>query len=153
MEIRAKLADLAEGGLKKGHFLVDVIASARNLSKITVIIDGDHGVTIDDCTELSRAMSAKLDEQDFGQGRYVLEVTTPGLDQPLKLKRQYTKNIGRRLKVHRSDKSIISGKLVRVDASGIVLLQEVKEGKILSESEIQVPFDGIEKAFIVISFN
>lgn len=153
MEIQAKLADLVVGSLKKGHFLVDVIASARNLSKITVVIDGDQGVTIDDCSELSRALSAKLDEQDFGQGRYVLEVTTPGLDQPLKLKRQYSKNIGRSLKVHRSDKSILSGKLVRADASGIVLMQEVKEGKIRKESEIEVAFDNIEKAFIVISFN
>jgi ribosome maturation factor RimP len=153
MEIQAKLADLAAGSLKKGHFLVDVIASAKNLSKITVIIDGDQGVTIDDCGELSRAMSAKLDEQDFGQGRYVLEVTTPGLDQPLKLRRQYTKNIGRSLKVHRRDKSINIGKLIKADASGIVLMQEVKEGKIRKESEIAVAFDDIEKAFIVISFN
>jgi ribosome maturation factor RimP len=118
-----------------------------------VIIDGDQGVTIDDCSELSRALSAKLDELDFGQGRYVLEVTTPGLDQPLKLKRQYAKNIGRSLKVHRSDKSILTGKLVKADASGIVLMQEVKEGKIRKESEIDVAFDNIEKAFIVISFN
>lgn len=153
MEIQAKLMDLVVSSLKKGHFLVDVIASARNLSKITVVIDGDQGVTIDDCSELSRALSAKLDEQDFGQGRYVLEVTTPGLDQPLKLQRQYAKNIGRSLKVHRTDKSILTGKLVKVDTSGIVLMQEVKEGKIRKESEIAVAFDNIEKAFIVISFN
>lgn len=145
--------DLVVSSLKKGHFLVDVIASARNLSKITVIIDGDQGVTIDDCSELSRALSAKLDEQDFGQGRYVLEVTTPGLDQPLKLQRQYAKNIGRSLKVHRTDKSILTGKLVKADTSGIVLMQEVKEGKIRKESEIAVAFENIEKAFIVISFN
>lgn len=153
MEIQAKLTDLVVSSLKKGHFLVDVIASARNLSKITVVIDGDQGVTIDDCSELSRALSAKLDEQDFGQGRYVLEVTTPGLDQPLKLQRQYAKNIGRSLKVHRTDKSILTGKLVKVDTSGIVLMQEVKEGKIRKESEIAVAFENIEKAFIVISFN
>lgn len=153
MEIQAKLTDLVVSSLKKGHFLVDVIASARNLSKITVVIDGDQGVTIDDCSELSRALSAKLDEQDFGQGRYVLEVTTPGLDQPLKLQRQYAKNIGRSLKVHRTDKSILTGKLVKADTSGIVLIQEVKEGKIRKESEIAVAFENIEKAFIVISFN
>lgn len=153
MEIQAKLMDLVVSSLKKGHFLVDVIASARNLSKITVVIDGDLGVTIDDCSELSRALSAKLDEQDFGQGRYVLEVTTPGLDQPLKLQRQYAKNIGRSLKVHRTDKSILTGKLIKADTSGIVLIQEVKEGKIRKESEIAVAFENIEKAFIVISFN
>jgi len=145
--------DLAAGSLKKGHFVVDVVASAKNLSKITVIVDGDQGVTIDDCSALSRAMSDKLDTLDFGQSRYVLEVTTPGLDQPLKLRRQYTKNIGRSLKVHRRDHLIITGKLVSVDDAGIRLVQETKEGKHRKEVETAMAFDDIEKAFIVISFN
>lgn len=153
MEIRSKLADLVEKCLKPGHFLVDVVASSRNLSKITVIIDGDQGVTIDNCGDLSRELSARLDEMDFGTGRYVLEVTTPGLDQPLKLHRQYKKNSGRQLKVHRRDKTLVSGKLIRTDEQGIVLQQEVKEGKKRLEKEVAVAFDDIEKAFVVISFN
>lgn len=153
MEIRSKLADLTEKCLKPGHFLVDIIASSRNLSKITVVIDGDQGVTIDDCGNLSRELSARLDEMDFGTGHYVLEVTTPGLDHPLKLRRQYVKNTGRQLKVHRRDKTLVSGKLVRTDDQGIVLLQEVKEGKNRQEKEVAVAFDDIEKAFVQISFN
>lgn len=153
MEIRAKLADLAGECLKPGHFLVDLIVSSRNLSKITVVVDGDQGVTIDDCGEISRQLSARLDELDFGTGRYTLEVTTPGLDQPLKLKRQYTKNQGRVLKVHRNDKSIVIGKLVSTDEQGIVLVVAVKEGKSLQEKEVRVLFEDIEKAFVTISFN
>lgn len=152
MEIRSKLADLAGECLKPGHFLVDIIVSSRNMSKITVVVDGDNGVTIDDCGEISRELSVRLDAMNFGTGRYVLEVTTPGLDQPLKLKRQYAKNIGRMLKVHRKDKSIVSAKLVKADNQGIVLSQEVKEGKNRLEKEIQVPFEEIEKAFVQISF-
>jgi ribosome maturation factor RimP len=152
MEIRSKLADLAGECLKPGHFLVDVIVSSRNLSKITVIVDGDRGITIDDCGELSRQLSAKLDELDFGTGHYVLEVTTPGLDQPLKLNRQYVKNVGRALKVHRKDKSLISGKLVKADSQGIVLSQELKEGKSRIAKEVPLSFDEIEKAFVQISF-
>lgn len=152
MEIRSKLADLAGECLKPGHFLVDIIVSSRNMSKITVVVDGDNGVTIDDCGEISRELSARLDAMNFGTGRYVLEVTTPGLDQPLKLKRQYAKNIGRMLKVHCKDKSIVSAKLVKADNQGIVLSQEVKEGKNRLEKEIQVPFEEIEKAFVQISF-
>lgn len=147
------MADLAEKTLKPGQFLVDVVASSKNLSKITVIIDGDHGVTIDDCGNVSRELSARLDEMDFGIGRYVLEVTTPGLDQPLKLRRQYAKNVGRNLKVHRRDKSILSGKLSRTDEQGIVLVQEVKEGRNRSEKELTITFDDIEKAFVTVSFN
>jgi ribosome maturation factor RimP len=152
MEIRSKLADLAGECLKPGHFLVDVVVSARNMSKITVVVDGDNGVTIDDCGEISRQLSARLDALNFGTGRYVLEVTTPGLDQPLKLKRQYVKNIGRMLKVHRKDKSIVSARLAKADEQGIVLSQEVKEGKNRLEKEVQVPFEEIEKAFVIISF-
>ena len=153
MEIRSKLADLAGECLKPGHFLVDLIVSARNLSKITVVVDGDQGVTIDECGEISRQLSARLDTMDFGTGHYVLEVTTPGLDQPLKLKRQYVKNVGRMLKVHRKDRSLISGRLIKTDDQGIVLSQEVKEGKKLQVKEVQIPFDELEKAFVMISFN
>lgn len=152
MEIRSKLADLAEKTLKPGLFLVDVVASSKNLSKIKVVIDGDQGVTIDDCGEISRELSARLDEMNFGTGRYVLEVTTPGLDQPLKLRRQYAKNVGRSLKVHRRDKTIVSGRLTRSDEQGILLVQEVKEGKNRSEKEVPVSFDDIEKAFVTASF-
>lgn len=152
MEIRAKLADLAESCLQPGQFLVDVIASSKNLSKITVVVDGDKGVTIDDCGEISRLLSEKLDEMDFGTGRYVLEVTTPGLDQPLKLKRQYTRNVGRSLKVRRRDQSQITGKLSRADEGGIVLLQEIQEGKTRREQEVPVRYEDIDKAFVIVSF-
>ena len=153
MEIRSKLADLAEKIMKPGQFLVDVIASSKNLSKITVVIDGDQGVTIDDCGELSRELSARLDEMNFGAGRYVLEVTTPGLDQPLKLRRQYVKNIGRSLKVHRLDKTMVSGKLKQVDDSGILLVEQTKEGKHISEKDVPIAFNDIAKTFVTVSFN
>lgn len=156
MEIRAKLADLAVDCLRPGHFVVEVVASSKNLSKITVVIDGDAGVTIDDCGELSRQLSARLDEIDFGIGHYVLEVSTPGLDQPLKLTRQYRRNVGRGLKVHRRDKSIVAGKLVSATDSGIVLQEQVKEakkGKVITGPEIALSYEDIEKAFVMVSFN
>lgn len=152
MDLRAKLTDLVVESMQPGHFLVDVIASAKNLSKITVVIDGDHGVTIDACGELSRLVSAKLDELNFGTGRYLLEVTTPGLDQPLKLTRQFVKNIGRGLRVHRRDKTQINGRLISANEQVIVLSQEVKEGKKVTSTEVVLPFEEIERAFVTISF-
>jgi len=152
MEIRAKLADLADSCLQPGQFLVDVIASSKNLSKITIVVDGDQGVSIDDCGEISRQLAGKLDGMDFGSGRYVLEVTTPGLDQPLKLKRQYAKNVGRSLKVRRRDQSQITGKLSQANDAGIVLLQEIQEGKVRREQEVPVSYENIDKAFVIVSF-
>ena len=61
-------------------FLVDVVLSSRHLSKITVVVDGDQGVNIDECTRISRELSSRLDELNPDTEHYVLEVTTPGLD-------------------------------------------------------------------------
>lgn len=153
MDIKAKIEELAGASLlNSSQFLVDVIASSRNLSKITVILDGDNGITIDDCGLISRELSKKLDDIDFGTDQYVLEVTTPGLDHPLKLKRQYQKNIGRSLKIHRKDKTLVQGKLISADEDKIVLNQEVKEGKAVVSKEATLSFDEIEKAFVMVSF-
>lgn len=152
MDIRSKLIDLVTENLKEGHFLVDVVASSKQLSKITVIIDGDQGITIDDCGKLSRELSAKLDEMNFGPSHYLLQVSTPGLDHPLKLKRQFTKNIGRQLKVHRKDQTLLTGKLIESDETKIVLREEIKDGKKIVEKEAVIAFEEIEKAFVMVSF-
>jgi ribosome maturation factor RimP len=155
MDIRAKIAELAESSLlNSDQFVVEVIISSRNFSKITVIIDGDHGVTIDDCGKISRAISEKLDalNLDTGSGSYVLEVSTPGLDHPLKLKRQFSKNIGRNVKVHRRDKSVVQGKLAASTEDQILLKEEIREGKTITEKEWLIPFDDVEKTFVMVSF-
>ena len=153
MDIKAKLIEWVEASLPNSSlFLVEVVASAKNFSKISVFIDGDEGVTIDQCTQVSRAVSEKLDEVDLGLEHFVLEVSTPGLDQPLKLNRQFRKNKGRNLKVHRKDKSISQGKLITVAEEKIVLAQEIKEGKIMIEKEEIIPFEDIERAFVMVSF-
>ncbi|MEJ0054505.1 MAG: ribosome maturation factor RimP [Bacteroidota bacterium] len=153
MDIKAKLTELAEASLQNPSlFLVEVVASARVGAKISVIIDGDNGVTIDDCTALSRELSQKLDEIEIEAEHYVLEVSTPGLDHPLKLKRQFHKNKGRGLKVHRKDKSIVQGKLAEADEEKIVLKEEIKEGKTIVEKDLVILFEDIERAFVMVSF-
>ena len=153
MDIKAKLTEQAEASLLNSSlFLVEVVVSSRNLEKISVIIDGDNGVTIDDCTRISRELSAALDEIDFGTAHYVLEVGTPGLDHPLKLKRQFQKNKGRGLKVIRKDKSIEQGKLIFSDDEKIELKREIKEGNVMIEKDVTIPFEEIEKAFVMVSF-
>jgi ribosome maturation factor RimP len=153
MDLRAKINELAASSLlHPGQFLVDVVASSKKFSKITVIVDGDAGITIDECGQISRALSEKLDDVDLGNSHYVLEVTTPGLDQPLKLIRQYMKNKGRGLKIHRKDKTIVMGKLDACDEKGVELLTAKMEGKKMTEERLRIPFEMIEKAFVLISF-
>ena len=103
--ITRKLADPSQ-------FLVDVIVKGhKGPKKVLIIIDSDKGVTIDDCANLSREISKAFDDLQLFDDSYMLEVSTPGLDQPLRLARQYYKNIGRRIKVV-THQQAVEGKLV-----------------------------------------
>jgi len=152
MDLREKITEIAQSELTDdSQFIVDVVASSKpGGRKVVVIVDGDTGVTIDDITNLSRAISAALDEQPVMDDAYTLEVGTPGLDQPLKMKRQYYKNIGRELKVHTTDKKIIQGLLTEVSEERIVL--DIKEGKKKETKLTEIPFGHIEKALVMVSF-
>lgn len=154
MDITEKIKDLAQSHLKDpGHFVVDVILSKHKPYKVSVILDGDQGITIDDCSLLSRALSGDLDNVDLIKDNYTLEVGTPGLDQPLRLKRQFVKNIGRQLKVHRKDKAIVQGFLKEADNERVLLETELNvKGKKKEFTQIEIPFSEIEKAIVMVSF-
>jgi ribosome maturation factor RimP len=152
MEIAEKIRQLAESHLSnESHFIVEVVVSKHKPMKITVALDGDQGVSIDDCANLSRALSDELEKENTIEEAYTLEVGTPGVDQPLKLKRQYGKNMGREVKVHLSDKSVVRGKLVAVDLLKIELL-ELSPGKKKDLKTSEIPFSEIEKTIVTISF-
>jgi ribosome maturation factor RimP len=155
MEIAQKIKELAKSHLlDEAHFIVDVVISKHKPYKVSVFIDGDKGVTIDDCSNLSRALSEDLDNVDLIKDNFTLEVGTPGLDQPLKLRRQYVKNIGRSLRLMRTDKSSLQGRMIEVTEDGIVLEAETKEKgkKKIEINRIEIPFIEIEKAIVMVSF-
>lgn len=156
MDLNTQIEEMATSLLTKpGHFLVEVVISGNRVQKkLIVIIDGDNGVTIEDCANLSRSLSNKLDETDLIPEHYTLEVTTPGVDFPLKLKRQYKKNVGRGFKVTLKDKSVVKGKLVNTLSDSIELEYEEKTGKGKKKElkKMDIPFDMIDKAFVQISF-
>jgi ribosome maturation factor RimP len=134
------------------QFIVDVVVTGhKGPKKVLVVIDGDQGATIDDCANLSRELSKKFDNTQLFDESYLLEVSTPGLDQPLKLKRQYFKNIGRRVKVKLSE-SVAEGKLVEVNEGSIRIDQEIGTGKQKEIKTVEIPFSEIEKTFVIVSF-
>ncbi len=144
---------MAQSLLKdESHFIVDVVASFKgNPGKLLVIVDGDNGIGIDDCADLSRELSKTLDEANLIDKAFNLEVSTPGLDQPLKSKRQYVKNIGRNVRVRLADKTE-EGKLTAVTDLAIVLTQTVGSGKKKEEKTVEIPFDKIDKTIVLVSF-
>ena len=136
---------MAESTLANGQFIVDVSVTSRPPRKIMVIVDADQGITIDDCAEISRQLSKSLDDTPLVEENFFLEVSTPGVEHPLKLKRQYRKNVGRKLKLKLIDKTI-EGKLEEVSEEKIRLTQEIGQGKKKEIQSIEVPFADIEKS-------
>lgn len=148
------LRELAESLLESGdHFLVDVTLSAgRSGQKVQVLLDGDEGVSIDDCARLSRALGAQIEESDLFDGAYTLEVSTPGIDFPLNSQRLYRKNIGRTLKVTLLEGKDVKGILREVREDTIILTRQTGKGKKAKEEEVEIPLSEVNKSIVQISF-
>ncbi len=128
--------------------------------RIEVFIDGDNGITIDQCARLNRKLQFVFDENPtvwFGE-KYALDVSSPGVGQPLQLYRQYPRNIGRILKLTLKDGMIVEGNLSAVTEDALTISREIsykdlKKKKTIREIvEVLVPFDNLEKAVVVIGF-
>jgi ribosome maturation factor RimP len=153
MDLTAEIRQLVEPNLAPDQFLVDVLISAKKgPRKVLVLLDGDQGINIDTCAEISRQLSKALDERNLIDDNYLLEVSTPGVDQPLKLKRQYPKHIGRSLRVKLQDGTEVEGKLGEVKEEEIILNQEIGSGKKKESKTLNVPFGAVDKTFVLVSF-
>src|SRR5690606_7109140 len=95
-------------------FLVDVKSGIGKTTKIAVLLDRDEGISIEQCAKISRELSQKLEEMEAIDSPFTLEVSSPGLEEPLKSKRQYFKNLNRQLSVTLIDGSQQKGKLIEV---------------------------------------
>ena len=155
MTFKEKVAQLLEDGLKEKPtlFLVDITIS--DSYKITVTLDDDNGVNLQDCIDVSRAIEPNLDreEQDFS-----LEVASFGVGSPLKLIRQYKKNIGRMLIVKLATTKI-EAELVEANDENITLTWEAREpkkigkGKETVQKRLELPYTEIKEAIVTVTFN
>ncbi len=146
---------MAEASLPDNDlFLVDVTVSDSAVRpKVTVLADGGQGITIDQCATLSRRISKKIEEKYGEELSYTIEVSSPGVDFPLTQPKQFTRNIGRNLKLKLQDGTEKTGKLEEVTETGINLTEEIKQkGKKATYEPVQIPFGEIVKANVVISF-
>lgn len=106
------------------HFLVEIKVKPTN--NIKVYVDGDKGVGIDELVRYNRSLYRQLEEKAlFPEGDFSLEVSSPGLDEPLKMQRQFVKNTGRDVEVLLHDGTVITGKLVAV-TDDTILVEETK---------------------------
>jgi ribosome maturation factor RimP len=133
------------------HFVVEVKISP-DLKRIGVALDGDSGVDIDFCAAVSRELGNELETLE-DLGAYVLEVSSPGADAPMKLLRQFPKHVGRELKVVLNDGTELKGILEEVAGDQLHIVYNHKEkGKKAEERTRVLPFSELEYAKVIISF-
>ena len=155
MNLKKIVTELVETFINKDDiFLVEVNIKGNPANqKIQVFIDGDQSVDVDECSKISRKLSDELEERDIIEGRYVIEVSSPGVDKSLKFIRQYPKHIGRELEVVTIDKKKYQGKLLSViDKEIEISIKSNKVKKKLNSQSLKLSFNEIEKAGVVLRF-
>jgi ribosome maturation factor RimP len=153
MNIEKRVVELVEEKIadRPDLFLVDV--QMHGNGQLSVLIDGDHGVAITDCVAVSRHVGFHLEEENVIEQAYNLEVSSPGLDTPLKSVRQYQKNVNRTLSIKLSDGERREGKLIGLDDEGITIEGSIKEkGKKASLVQSIIPFSDILETKVLVSF-
>ncbi|RZK41260.1 MAG: ribosome assembly cofactor RimP [Pedobacter sp.] len=132
-------------------FLVEVKMLPNN--KLIIHVDGDEGISIQDCAAISRHVGFHLEEENAIEKAYNLEVSSPGVGEPLKLNRQYAKNIGREVSVKQTNGDIVEGELLSVNENVIMIEAKVKEkGKKAHLVETAVELNNILETKVLISF-
>lgn len=131
---------------------VDIKGKPGNL-RIQAFIDGDQYVNVDACSKISRKISNELEERDIIEGRYIIEVSSPGVDKPLKLIRQFPKHIGRELEIITKENIKYQGELLKVLGEEIeISIKSSKLKKELGSQSLKLPIDEIEKSTVVLRF-
>lgn len=153
--LKDKVAQLLQGALEANPsiFLIDLTINAQN--QINVIIDGDNGVTLQDCIDISRAIEHNLDRE---QEDFSLEVASAGATSPLKLYRQYIKNIGRALEVTTNLNERFEGELTFADQNKFTISWSSREPKKIGKGKETVnytkdfTYTDIKEAKVIIVF-
>jgi ribosome maturation factor RimP len=152
--LRSTVNKLLQNALdeREDLFLIDL--SISNDNAIHVIIEGDNGVTVDDCVFISRAIEHNLDREEID---FSLEVASAGATSPLIHYRQYIKNVGREIEIKTSD-DVIKGNLVKATEKDITVQWKAREpkpigkGKVTVQKEVNISLDSIVEAKVMIKF-
>jgi ribosome maturation factor RimP len=155
MTFKDKVITLLDDALteRSDIFLIDITIS--DSYKIVVTLDGDKGVQLQDCIDVSRTIENNLDREEVD---YALEVASVGVGSPLKLKRQYVKNVGRTLIVQLEDEKI-EAELVQATEDNIVLSwtarepKKVGKGKETVQKTKEIPYSEVKQAVVTVNFN
>jgi len=153
VQIENRVRELVEEKIadREDLFIVNIQFHGNGL--LEILIDGDQGLAIEDCAKVSRHVGYFLEEENVIEQAYRLQVSSPGIDQPLVLKRQYIKNIGRDVKIKLTDGVKKEGKLIAINDDQITIEELIKEkGKKVTQTQTEIPLEQIKETKVLISF-
>jgi ribosome maturation factor RimP len=154
MTVEAQIAfitELVQGLLKEDYFLVEIRIKPNN--DIKLFLDADGGVNIAECIACNRKLYKELEESGiYPAGDFALEVSSPGLGEPLKLYRQYVKNLQRQVEVVLKDGQVIEGKMIAVNETGIGVEETKGKNKKKEVINHDLLFDNIKTTKIQVVF-
>ena len=162
MELKEQIGEWLKPLLEEQNlFLVDVKTAGK--AKVEVFADGDTGITISQCADISRFLEQFLDGSGLVSDNYTLDVSSPGMDNPLKVPRQYKKRIGRTLDIVKTDGTELEAELLAADDETIRLKEIPKpekkkkkgvktEEKVEAPKEFELKYSEIKKALIQIAW-
>ena len=125
----------------------------KPINNIKVFLDGDSGISIEKCVQVNRRLYKLIEENAlYPEGDFSLEVSSPGIDEPLKLHRQYLKNKERQVEIIFTDGTRKEGKLVEVSERDILLEESSGKGKKAVTQQVVIPFETIKTTTVQIQF-
>ena len=131
-------------------FLIEIKSAPGN--KISVLLDGDNGITIENCTSINKALYKYIEENGFFNNNFSLEVSSPGVDRPLKLLRQYKKNVGRNVEVVLNDGTKLEGTLTDANEENITIIEKTGKGNKMIMKTTTILFNQIRHTTVLITF-
>lgn len=133
------------------YFLVSVRIKPTN--DIKIFFDGDEGISIEKCVKFNRGLYKLIEERAwYPEGDFSLEISSPGIEEPLLLQRQYFRNVGRDLEIVFMDDSTKIGTLMAVTAEDILIQTTEGKGKKAVTQQLLVPFNNIKSTTVQIKF-
>jgi ribosome maturation factor RimP len=132
-------------------FLVSIKIKPTNNYK--VYLDADSGLSIEKCIRINRALYKTVEEAAMHpDGNFSLEVSSPGVEEPLKLLRQYKKNVSRNVEVITNDGQRKEGVLKEAETDAITIEQTEGKGKKITVKNTVIPFSDIKQTTVLIKF-
>ena len=148
-----KIEDFVAGITSQSETVFPVEVKMSPTNDIKVFLDADDGITIEKCTSINKALYKYIEESElFPDGNFSLEVSSPGIDEPLKLFRQYKKNIGRKVEVIMNGGTKLEGKLLDVTDTEIVIEEKTGKANKATIKTTTILFNQIKQTKVLITF-